>query len=155
MKNRHAPRFALALLERLVPDSEALAGDLVEELERRPSGAWFWMQVLAAIATAHRVRSVEIRPLRLVDLQPADAVERSRRMSLRFPPVNLSGSPVAGVGGLGLAILGCLMTGVMPTAWWLLLASALAGAALGLVMIVVRADADAEGQYSRSPANRA
>ena len=147
MKNRHAPRLALALLERLVPDSEPLAGDLVEEFEGRRSNAWFRVQVLAAIAAAYRVRTVEIRPLQLVDLQPADAVERSRRMSLRFPPVNLSGSPVAGVGGLGLAILGCLMTGVMPTAWWLLLSSALAGGALGVVMIVVRSVADATGAH--------
>jgi hypothetical protein len=143
MKTRHAPRLALALLERLVPDSEPLAGDLVEEFDGRRSRAWFWVQVLAAIAAAYRVRSSEIRPLKLVDLQPADAVERWRRMGLRFPPVNLSGSPVAGVGGLGLAILACLTTRTVPNAWWVLIASALAGAALGIVMIAVRADADA------------
>ena len=143
MRDRHAPRLALALLERFVPDSEPLAGDLVEEFERRPSTVWFWVQVLAAIAAAWGARSGEIRPLRLVDLQPADAVERTRRLSLRFPAVNLSASPVAGVGGLGLVIFASLVTRVMPTAWWLLLASALAGCALGVVMIVVRDDADA------------
>jgi hypothetical protein len=40
------------------------------------------------------------------------------------------------VGGLGLAILTCLLIWARPTAWWLLLASALAGSALGVVMIV-------------------
>jgi hypothetical protein len=87
------------------------------------------------------VRTAEIRPLHLVELQPADAVDRWRRLSLQFPPVNLSGSPVAGVGGLALVTLACLMTRVAPAAWWLLLASALAGAALAVVMIVARADA--------------
>jgi hypothetical protein len=138
MKNRQPPRLALALLERFVPDSEPLAGDLVEEFEQRPSPVLFWVQVLAALAAAWGARSGEIRPLRLVDLQPAEAVERTRRLSLRFPAVNLSASPVAGVGGLGLLALACLVTGVMPTVWWWLLASALAGCALGGVMIVVR-----------------
>ena len=137
MRDRRAPRLALALLERFVPDSEPLAGDLVEEFERRPSTVWFWVQVLAAVAAGWGARTDEIRPLRLVDLQPADAVERTRR-SLRFPSVNLSASPVAGVGGLGVVILACLVTLVMPAAWWLLLASTLAGCALGVVMIIAR-----------------
>lgn len=138
MRDRHPPRLALALLERFAPDSEPLAGDLVEEFERHPSTVWFWVQVLAALATGWGARTDEIRPLRLVDLQPADALERTRRSSLRFPSVNLSASPVAGVGGLGFVTLACLVTFVMPAAWWLLFASALAGCALGVVMIVVR-----------------
>jgi hypothetical protein len=143
MSDRHPPRLALALLERFVPDSEPLAGDLVEQFEGRPSAVWFWVQVLAAIAAEWGARSGEIRPLRLVDLQPADAIERARRMSLRFPSVNLGASPVTGAGGLALAILACLVSRDMPTAWWLLLASALAGCALGVVMIVVRDETDA------------
>jgi hypothetical protein len=141
MKHRDAPRFALALLERFVPDSEPLAGDLVEEFEWRQSTIWFWLQTLAAVATASFGRDAEIRPLRLVDLQPADALERSRMMSLRFRPVNLSGSPLSDVGGLGLVIFGGLVTLVMPAAWWLLLASAFAGVALGVVMIAKRGGA--------------
>ena len=143
MRRRHAPRLALALLERCVPDSEALAGDLVEEFDARPSALWFWVQVLAAIAAGWSPRSAEIRPLRLVDLQPADAVERTRRWSVRFPPVNLTASPVAGVGGLGFVILAGLATRVMPAAWWLLLGSVLAGCGLAIVMIVVRSRSDA------------
>lgn len=146
---RHAPRLALALLERFVPDGEPLAGDLVEELERRRSTAWFWFQVLAAIATASLARRGEIRPLRLVDLQPADAVERARRASIRFNRVNLSASPVSDVGGLGLLVLGSLVTIVMPAAWWLLLASALAGVLLGLAIIAVRDGWDTGGVSRR------
>lgn len=138
MTNRHAPRLALALLERFVPDSEALAGDLVEEFDARPSIIWFWVQVLAAIAAAWSARDAEIRPLRLVDLQPADAVERARRLSLSFHPLNLNASPVSGVGGLGLAVFAGLVTVVLPGAWWLFLASALAGAGLGVFVIALR-----------------
>jgi hypothetical protein len=135
MKTPDAPRLALTVLERFVPENEALAGDLLEEFDARPSTVWFWVQVLAAIAAAWRTRGAEIRPLLLVDLQPADAAERARRFGLRFPSVDLS--PVAGVGGLGFVLLIGLMTRTMPAAWWLLLASALAGCALGAVLIVL------------------
>ena len=57
MKDRQAPRLALALLDRFVPDSEPLAGDLVEQFDARPSAVWFWVQVLAAIATAGERRA--------------------------------------------------------------------------------------------------
>ena len=137
MTNRHVPRLALALLERFVPDSEPLAGDLIEEFERVRSAAWFWRQVLGAVTAAWVARGVEIRPLRLVELQPADALERSRRLSLRFPPVNLSASPISGVGGLALVILGSVVTTTMPAAWSLLLASAVAGALLGIAAAVM------------------
>lgn len=149
MTRRHAPRLALALLERLVPDSEPLAGDLVEELEQRQSTMWFWLQVLAAVAAASFARGVEIRPLRLADLQPSDALERSRQMNLRFRSVNLSASPVAGVGGLGLVILAALVTIVMPAVWLLLLAAALAGVVLGIVIIVIRGGARTAGSSGR------
>jgi len=149
MTRRHAPRLALALLERLVPDSEPLAGDLVEQFESRQSFGWFWWQVLAAIATASFARRVEIRPLRLMDLQPADALERSRRMNLRFPAVNLSASPVSGVGGLGLVIFASLVTVVMPAAWWLLFASALAGVVLAVIIISMRGGLPTAGPTSQ------
>jgi hypothetical protein len=137
MKGPQPPRLALALLERLVPDSAPLAGDLIEEFERRPSRAWLWCQVLAAIANASFKRPGDIRPLRLTDLQPADAQERSRRMSVRFRPVNLTASPLPGIGGLGLVALSLLVTVVAPGAWWALFASMLAGVALGVVMIAM------------------
>jgi len=60
---------------------------------------------------------------------------RARRASLRFKPVNLTASPVNGVGGLAVAALALLMTLVMPAAWWLLLGSSAAGIVLGGVMI--------------------
>jgi hypothetical protein len=80
MTTHKPPRPALALLECLVPDSAFLAGDLAEEYQRRQSRCWLWWEVLGAIAIAWCTRPDAIRPLRLVDLQPADAVERTRRM---------------------------------------------------------------------------
>jgi hypothetical protein len=145
MTSRQVPRFALMLLEHFVPDSGALAGDLIEEFESRQSSAWFWWQVLGAIAFASFDRPAEIRPLRLVDLQPADALERSRRISLRFRAVNVSASPLSGVGGLGLVALGFHLTIVMPGAWRLLLASILTGVLLGIALILL-------GRKSQTPA---
>jgi hypothetical protein len=139
MRRRQAPRLALALLEQFVPDSAPLAGDLIEEYERRQSIGWLWCQVLAAIASAFFERSPEIRPLRLVDLQPADALERSRRASLHVRPVNLSASPLAGVGGLGLVVLAFHITVVVPGVWWVLLGSALVGVVIGIVLITIHA----------------
>jgi hypothetical protein len=135
---RRPPRFALALLERLVPESAALAGDLVEEFRQGRSRAWFWWQVLAAVAVALPGERGEIRPLNLVDMPPVEAIARSRRMSLKFPPVNLSGSPVSGVGGIGLVVLSTLMTLVTPAAWLILLTSIGCGVLLGVGLIVAR-----------------
>jgi hypothetical protein len=137
MTTRHPPRLALALLERVVPGS-ALAGDLIEEYGRRPSRWRVWREVIAAIALAWFERPDEIRPLRLVDLQPSDAIERWRRMAGRTDPVNLIASPLQGISGLGIAVLLLLMTLVAPAAWWLFIASILAGILLGIVMIAVQ-----------------
>ena len=135
MTTRHPPRSALALLERLVPGSASLAGDLIEDYEQRPSRWRVWREVLWAIAKTRFERSDEIRPLRLVDLQPSDAIERTRQRQGYLKPVNMTASPLDGVGGAGLAVLLLLMTAVMPAMWWLFAASIVAGLVLGVVMI--------------------
>jgi hypothetical protein len=139
MTSRRIPRLALALLERLAPDSTALAGDLVEEFEQgRRTRAWFWWQVLTAIIARRSPTIDVIRPLQLVDLQPSDASERSRRLKIRFEPVNLTASPVHGVGGLGIVALSLLVTVIVPGLWGVLVGSTLAGLALGVLLIVLR-----------------
>ncbi len=134
---RRPPRFALALLERLVPGSACMSGDLIEEYERRPSRWRVWREVLAAIAIARFERMDDIRPLRLVDLQPSDAIERTRGLDRLVKSVNLAGSPLPGIGGLGLAVLLLLMTLVMPAAWWLFVVAMFGGTVLGVVMIAM------------------
>ena len=138
MTRRHAPRTPIALLEWLVPDSGPLAGDLVEEFDRRQSVVWLWWQVVVAIAALFFEQPVEIRPLRLVDEQPLDAMERTDRWNRRVRTVNLGASPIPGVGGLGLLVLCFLVTLVMPGAWWGLLGSTIAGVALGCALIARR-----------------
>jgi hypothetical protein len=140
MTNRKPPRLALTLLQWFVADSAPLAGDLVEDFEIRQSATWFWWQVLAAIRIELFTQPDIVRPLQLVDLQPSDAVERSRRLSLRFRPVNLTASPVYGAGGLGLVMLSMLMTLVVPAVWLVMSACMLAGVALGVVMIAMHRD---------------
>jgi hypothetical protein len=49
---RQHQRIPGRLLELFVPANPALAGDLVEEYERRGSALWYWRQVLSAIAIA-------------------------------------------------------------------------------------------------------
>lgn len=151
MTPREPPRFALALLERLVPDSACLAGDLAEEYERRQSRCWLWWEVLAAIAINWCKQPDEIRPLQLVELQPGDAVERTRRFGLRFVHVNVTASPLNGISGMGIATLALLMTLVMPAAWWLLLGAMLAGVVLGVVLIACRSRPADEAPQDRSP----
>src|SRR6187200_3255711 len=47
---RRPPRLASQLLERFAPGNEALHGDLDEEFSSGRSSAWYWRQVMAAIA---------------------------------------------------------------------------------------------------------
>src|SRR5687768_11960930 len=97
MTTSRPPRFAVALLNAFASD-DALVGDLVEEFERRRSRVWLWRQTLTVVflAVLRRRRPRPLRPLELVDRERV--VERVE-LPIR---VNLTASPIAGVGGLGL-----------------------------------------------------
>src|SRR5688572_112295 len=49
MNEKQPPRLGTLLLERLGPQNEALAGDLVEEYRSGRSSVWYWWQVLTSI----------------------------------------------------------------------------------------------------------
>ena len=53
MTSSKPPALATWLLEHLVmgENRQALAGDLLEQFSQRSSSAWYWRQVLAAVAT--------------------------------------------------------------------------------------------------------
>jgi hypothetical protein len=98
-----------------------------------------WREVLAAIATRRpHDHDEEIRPLHLVDLQPTDAIDRTRDTFLRPRQVNLSASPLAGAGGITIVVLALVATLFMPGVWWLLAAAFVAGIGLGVVLIALR-----------------
>ena len=50
MKTSYPTRVALSILQRLAHRNEPLAGDLLEEFQRRQSGLWLWAQLLLAIS---------------------------------------------------------------------------------------------------------
>lgn len=132
---RQPSRLALSLLHRHVPDSEPLAGDLVEQFHQRPSQVWFWWQALAAVAYARRHTGAEIRPLHLVEHQPLDAIERTREVQRRRR--NISPTPHPLPAGLGLIILGGLVTALAPVVWWGLLITFVGGALLARLLVAV------------------
>jgi hypothetical protein len=134
MKRSHPPKLALTLLRRYVPDNEPLVGDLLEEFAVRRSRSWFWRQAFLAIL----IRSVQPRdrehPLGLSPSQcppVPDAAPLPRH-------VNLTASPLPGIGGLGLVGLGLLVAIARPNAWWIFVPAVAAGLLLGLLLVLVR-----------------
>ena len=74
MSNRTPPRLATLLLA-LVAADEALAGDLEEEYRAGRSRAWYWRQVIAAVAVdsvrgfdVHDVFAVQRMPMQIIML---------------------------------------------------------------------------------------
>lgn len=132
------PTLAVWLLNRFVDENEPLVGDLVEEFDARQSRLWFWRQVLFAILLQVRNRDREVRPLRLIDGRPTIRSVHPKTARRNLPrPINLTGSPIHGVGGLGLVAFGALVAAFAPEAWWFLLAVVLGGVLLGVVMVVI------------------
>jgi Flp pilus assembly protein TadB len=132
------PKLALALLNRFGPQDDVLTGDLIEEFASGRSRWWFWQQTMSAVATEAGRRDREIRPLRLVEDESLDGTVgsrgRTRPGSFRMP-VNITGTPVAGVGGLGVAVLAGLVTFVVPQVWWIVAGVMAAGLAFGVLLL--------------------
>jgi hypothetical protein len=146
MTSLEPPRLALTLLRWCGPDNDALTGDLVEEFRHRRSRAWLWRQVIAAIAiAAFRRQPLEIRPLHLVDqrITPLRVIETTLRP---IHNINLSGSPLPGIGGLSIIIVVLFATVMQPALWSLAMIAVVAGIACGFVRIKLRRAPRAEAR---------
>ena len=136
MKNPNSPRIALALLHWLSERNEPLAGDLLEEFRRRQSRLWLWSQILVALAMGsfrqHRV------PVAL-NLTPIDPAVAEWKMDRALGPkkINMS-APGQGIGGLGMMVLGLLLSSVVPDVWWFVIGGIVSGVALGITKTYVR-----------------
>jgi Flp pilus assembly protein TadB len=128
------PRLALSLLRRYVPEDDPLVGDILEVYAARPSRVWFWRQALGALVRSLRKRDGEIRPLRLVEEQPLEAIERTLQVHRRYRDISPTPNPLPA--SLGLVLLAGLITAVAPILWALLFLSLIA--ALGLAWLLVR-----------------
>ncbi len=135
MTPRPVPRVALWLLERSLASEEALAGDLVEEYARGRTRWWLWRQVIGAVAAAIGRPAGDIRPLRLLDAQPLDAMTRTLAFHRRERPVSLNANPTTQCGGLSVVVLGGIMTATAPFMWVLLAAALVTGMVCGAVLI--------------------
>jgi hypothetical protein len=125
-------RTALSVLERYAPSNEPLAGDLREAFHSGRSALWLWYQIALAVAIG------SFRQLRVpvaLNLTPVDPVVAEWLVSKRLRPrrVTLS-SPVEGVGGLALMLLGFLLSTVVPDVWWFVLGGIVCGITLGMVL---------------------
>ncbi|MBA2304408.1 MAG: hypothetical protein H0W08_17495 [Acidobacteria bacterium] len=137
MSSSEPPRVATALLRRFLDDNEPLAGDLLERFTVRQSRLWFWREVLTAIVIRALQRPDRDHPLGVGE--HADFIPHERARLVEQPrQVNLTASPLPGVGGLSLVALGGMVTLVRPQAWWMFVPAVIGGAALGLTMAFVR-----------------
>jgi hypothetical protein len=128
----HATRPALWLLGRLAHRNEPLAGDLVEQFRAGRSASWLWCQLLLAIATG----SFEGRetPVAL-NLTPIDPIVAEWLLSRRLTPKRVTmAAPGEGIGGLGLMLIGFLLSTVVPDVWWFVVGGIVCGLTLGLAM---------------------
>lgn len=125
-------RLALWLLGHLAHRNEPLAGDLLEQFRVGRSVSWLWSQLLIAIIMgSFRQPRVPVA----LNLTPIDPVVAEWLVSRRLTPrrVNLS-SPVEGVGGLGLMMMGFLLSTVVPDVWWFVMGGIVCGLALGMTL---------------------
>jgi MFS family permease len=135
MKAAQPARVALAVLQWLAPRNEPLAGDLLEEFQKRQSALWLWSQILLAVALgSFHERRVPVA-LNLTPVDPAVA-EWLMDRALSKRRINLTGTPIEGVGGLSLMALGFLMSAVVPAVWWFVLGGILSGLVLGTAMVM-------------------
>lgn len=133
MTAKTPPRLAVFLLHRFT-DNEPLAGDLLEEFSVRRSRIWFWRQVVAAIVVGWFRRPADVRPLRLVDERITPLTPRPSAPMPRT--INITASPIHGIGGAGILTLILVMTVMRPVAWSFIAIALAAGVLCGVARIL-------------------
>lgn len=130
--SRGMSALALWLLRHLADRNEPLAGDLLEQFRVRRSVLWLWSQLLWAIAVGS-FRQPQIPSA--LNLTQVDPIVLEWLVSRKLPPrrVNLS-SPVEGVGGLGMMLMGFLLSTVVPDVWYFVMGGIVCGLALGMTL---------------------
>lgn len=125
-------RLALWLLAHLAHRNEPLAGDLVEQFRTRPCAIWLWSQLLMAIAMGSFRQPRVPAALNLTQLDPV-VLEWLVTKKLTPRRVTMS-SPVEGVGGLGMMLMGFLLSTVVPDVWYFVMGGIVCGLALGMTL---------------------
>jgi hypothetical protein len=69
----------------------------------------------------------------------------------RSVQINISGIPVAGVGGLGLVAMAVLVSVMMPAARWTMIAGLIGGVVLGVVLVIARRHIKTNGPSGTDP----
>jgi hypothetical protein len=129
-------RLALWLLGLLAHRNEPLAGDLLEQFRSGRSLLWLWGQLLVAIAMGSFRQP---RTPVALNLTPIDPIVAEWLMSRKLPPRRVSlSSPVEGVGGLGMMMMGFLLSTVVPDVWWFVMGGIVCGVALGTTLAYAR-----------------
>ena len=138
MKPSHSARLALAILNRLADRNQPLAGDLLEQFRMGRSAIWLWAQLVLAIAVGSFRQTRTPVALNLTPTDPIVAewlIDRKLGMKKK---VNLTGTPIEGVGGISAVILGFLLSTVVPDVWWFVVGGIVCGAILGAAMVIAR-----------------
>jgi MFS family permease len=138
MKHSLLARLALAAVIRLAHRNETLAGDLIEEFQRRRCGLWLAGQLLAALAMGAFRQPRAPVALNLTGIDPVVAEWLMDRELGSRRRINLTGTGVEGVGGLTLMMLGFLMSTVVPAMWWFVFGGIVAGVGLGTAKVISR-----------------
>jgi hypothetical protein len=133
------PRLGAAILSRLADRNEALAGDILEGFRIKQSRLWFWRELIGAILTGAFRRSIEVRPIKLVDFPSLPPVhEDFAAKRIRLQTLGLSASPVSGISGWTIVTLIALISALEPALWVMLAMGMGVGIAIGIGRVIYR-----------------
>ena len=133
------PRLGAAILHRLADRNEALAGDILEGFRIKQSRLWFWRELIGAILTGAFRRSIEVRPIKLVDFPSLPPVhEDFAAKRIRLQTLGLSASPVSGISGWTIVTLIALISALEPALWVMLAMGMGVGVAIGIGRVMYR-----------------